>query len=151
MFKGDKTKFGPAQLAKMVERKKTASNIKDPDPIKDDLDRGKPVVASAVYTMYCGACHQRDGKGDGGRFPPLEGSEWVSGDKTRLINVVLNGLSGPITVKGLPYSETMPAHGSFLNDAQVSEVLTYIRKSWGNNSDAISKEEVAAVRQSGKK
>ena len=151
MFKGDKTKFGTAQLAKMVIRKKTASNIKDPDPVKDDLDRGKPVVASAVYTMYCGACHQGDGKGDGGRFPPLSESEWVNGDKTKLINVVLNGLSGPITVKGLPYSETMPAHGSFLNDDQVAEVLSYIRKSWGNNSDAISKEEVAALRNSGKK
>jgi glucose/arabinose dehydrogenase/mono/diheme cytochrome c family protein len=151
MFKGDKSKFGTAQLAKMVIRKKTASNIKDPDPIKDDLDRGKPVVASAVYTMYCGACHQRDGKGDGGRFPPLAESEWVNGDKTKLINVVLNGLSGPITVKGLPYSETMPAHGSFLNDDQVAEVLSYVRKSWGNNSDAISSEEVAAVRRSGKK
>ena len=151
MFKGDKTKFGTAQLAKMVIRKKTASNIKDPDPVKDDLDRGKPVIASAVYTMYCGACHQADGKGDGGRFPPLSESEWVNGDKTKLINVVLNGLSGPITVKGLPYSETMPAHGSFLNDDQVAEVLTYIRKSFGNNSDAISKEEVAALRNSGKK
>lgn len=151
MFKGDKAKFGTAQLAKMEIRKKTASNIKDPDPIKDDLDRGKPVVASAVYTMYCGTCHQRDGKGDVARFPPLEGSEWVNGDKTKLISIVLNGLSGPITVKGLPYSESMPAHGSFLNDDQVAEVLSYIRKSWGNSSDPVSKEEVAAIRAASKK
>jgi len=151
MFKGDKTKFGTAQLAKMAIRKKSASNIKDPDPIKDDLERGKPLIASAVYTTYCGTCHQRDGKGDGARFPPLEGSEWVNGDKTRLIKVVLNGLSGPITVKGQSYSENMPAHGSFLNDEQIAEVLTYIRKSWGNNSDQISKEDVNLVRKSGKK
>lgn len=151
MYKGDKTKFGPAQLAKMEIRKKTASNIKTPDPVKDNLDLGKPLVASAVYNTYCGTCHQRDGKGDGARFPPLEGSEWVSGDKTRLIKVVLNGLSGPITVKGLPYSENMPAHGSFLNDDQVAEVLSYIRSSWGNNADAVTKDEVAAVRKSGSK
>ncbi len=138
MFKGNKTTFGTAQLAKMVIRKKTASNIKDPDPIKDDLDRGKPVVASAVYTMYCGACHQRDGKGDGGRFPPLEQSEWVNGDKTKLINVVLNGLSGPITVKGLPYSESMPAHGSFLNDDQVAEVLNSFKESLTNKHILVS-------------
>ncbi|MEJ7779673.1 MAG: c-type cytochrome [Daejeonella sp.] len=147
MYKGDRSKFGTAQLAKMEVRKKTASNIKDPDPIKDDLDRGKPVAASAVYTMYCAACHQRDGKGDGGRFPPLAESEWVNGDRKRLISIVINGLSGPITVRGLPYSETMPAHGSFLSDDQVAEVLTYIRKSWGNTSDAITKEEVTTMRK----
>jgi len=147
MFKGNKEKFGTAQLAKMEIRKKTASNIKDPDPIKDDLDRGKPVQAPAVYTMYCAACHQRNGKGDGTRFPPLDGSEWVTGDKTILINTVLNGLSGPITVKGLTYDEVMPPHGSFLNDDQIAEVLTYIRKSWGNTADAVSKEEVAALRK----
>ena len=146
MFKGDKTKFGTAQMAKMAIRKRTASNIKDPDPIKDNLELGKPVVASAVYTMYCGTCHQKDGKGDGARFPPLERSEWVNGDKSRLIRIVLNGLSGQITVKGMPYSETMPAHGSFLNDEQIAEVLSYVRKSWGNNSDAVSKAEVAALR-----
>lgn len=146
MYKGNKATFGTAQLAKMDLRKKTASNIKTPDPVKDNLDIGKPLIASAVYNTYCGTCHQRDGKGDGARFPPLEGSEWVSGDKTRLIKVVLNGLSGPITVKGIPYSENMPAHGSFLNDDQVAEVLTYIRSSWGNHADTVSKEEVAAIR-----
>ncbi len=147
MYKGDKTKFGAAQLAKMEIRKKTASNIKDPDPVKDDLDRGKPVVASAVYSMYCAACHQRDGKGDGSRFPPLNESEWVNGDKNRLISVVLNGLSGPIKVKGQEYNDPMPAHGSFLSDDQIAEVLTYIRSSWGNTSDAVTKAEVAAMRK----
>ncbi|WP_276362509.1 c-type cytochrome [Daejeonella sp. H1SJ63] len=151
MYKGDKTKFDSAQLAKMALRKKTASNIKTPDPVKDNLNLGKPLVASAVYSTYCGTCHQSDGKGDGARFPPLEGSEWVTGDKTRLIKVVLNGLSGSITVKGTPYSENMPAHGSFLNDDQIAEVLSYVRNSWGNKADAVSKEEVAAVRKSGSK
>lgn len=147
MYKGDKDEFGEPQLAKMAERKATASNIKDPDPIKDNLDRGRPVDASAVYMMYCRACHQRDGKGDGGRFPPLEKSEWVNGDKTRLIDVVLNGLSGPITVRGLPYEEPMPAHGGFLNDEQVAEVLTYVRSNFGNTSGPVTVEEVAAVRE----
>ena len=147
MYKGDKENFGEAQLAKMAQRKATASNIKDPDPVKDNLDRGRPVDAAVVYTTYCRACHQRDGKGDGGRFPPLEKSEWVNGDKTRLINVVLNGLSGRITVRGLPYEEPMPAHGSFLNDDQVAEVLTYVRSNFGNNSSAVTAAEVAAVRK----
>jgi glucose/arabinose dehydrogenase len=146
MFKGDKSAFGPAQLAKMENRKKTASNIKDPDPIADDLDRNKPVVASAVYTTYCAACHQRDGKGDGSRFPTLIGTDWVTGDKRRLISVVLNGLSGPITVNGQNYSDIMPPH-NFLRDEQIAEVLSYIRKSWGNDADAVTAQEVATMRK----
>jgi glucose/arabinose dehydrogenase/mono/diheme cytochrome c family protein len=149
MFKGNKTTFGTIQLAAMVKRKLTASNIRTPDPVMDDLDRGKPAVASTVYTTYCRACHQQDGRGDGTRFPPLAGSEWVNGDKTRLIKVILDGLQGQIQVKGLPYSEMMPAHGTFLNDEQIAEVLTYIRSSStiGNNSGPVSPSEVSAVRK----
>jgi mono/diheme cytochrome c family protein len=149
MFKGNKATFGAPQLAKMAKRKLTASNIKHPDPILDNVDRGKAVDASAVYNMYCRACHQANGGGDGTRFPPLAGSEWVSGDKTRLIRVVLNGLQGPIEVKGVPYSEIMPAHGSFMSDEQVAEVLTYVRGNFGNTSGPVTKEEVATVRKGG--
>lgn len=148
MFKGNKATFGKPQLAAMANRKVTASNIKTPDEMEDNLDRkGKPVHAALVYNIYCRACHQTDGKGDGSRFPPLAESEWVTGDKTRLISTVLNGLSGPITVKGAPYNEAMPAHGSFLTDKEVSEVLTYIRGNFGNTSGPVSPEEVAAVRK----
>ncbi len=148
MYKGNKSAFGPAQLAGMVERKETASHIKTPDEMEDNLDRkGKPVHAALVYNIYCRACHQTDGMGDGARFPPVAESEWVTGDKDRLISVVLNGLSGPITVKGVPYNEAMPAHGSFLNDREVSEVLTYIRTNFGNNASPVTEAEVAEVRK----
>jgi mono/diheme cytochrome c family protein len=151
MFKGNKATFGTAQLAKMEIRKRTASNIKTPDPILDNTDRGKPVAAAAVFNMYCRICHQANGMGDGSRFPPLGGSEWVNGDKSRLIGVVLNGLQGSIQVKGVGYNETMPAHASYMSNEQVAEVLTYIRKSFGNNSDAVSPAEVASVRKATEK
>jgi len=149
MYKGNKTTFGPAQLSAMAKRKETASNIKTPHEMNDNLDRkNQTVSASLVYNIYCRACHQTDGNGDGARFPPLAGSEWVTGDKTRLINTVLNGLSGPIEVKGVPYNDMMPAHASFLNDKEVSEVLTYIRQDFGNKSSPITPQEVAEVRKS---
>lgn len=148
MYKGNKATFGPSQLAAMAKRKATASNIKTPDEMNDNLDRKNQAVnASLVYNIYCRACHQTDGNGDGARFPPLAGSEWVTGDKTRLISTVLNGLSGPIQVKGVPYNDMMPAHASFLNDKEVAEVLTYIRGSFGNNSGPITVQEVAEVRK----
>lgn len=147
MFKGNKQTFGLRQLAAMAKRKVTASNIKTPNEITDDLDRGKLLAAAKVYTIYCGPCHQRDGKGDGNRFPPLAGSEWVNGDKTRLITVILNGMQGPVQVKGQSYNEVMPAHASFLKDDEIAQVVSYIKSNFGNTAATVSPEEVAVVRK----
>ena len=145
-FNGDKKAFGPEQLAAMDNRKKTASNIKTPDEIKDNLFKDMP-TASTVYATYCIACHQADGKGDGNRFPPLAQSEWVNYNTPRLINVILNGLKGPVTVKGQSYNEVMPGHGSFLSDEQIAEVLTYIKSNFNNLPEVVTPAEVSAVRK----
>jgi glucose/arabinose dehydrogenase/mono/diheme cytochrome c family protein len=146
IYTGDKKAFGTAQLAAMEKRKQTASNIRTPDEIKDNLFKDMPLT-SAVYTTYCVACHQADGKGDGNRFPPVAQSEWVNYNKTRLIDVILNGLKGPVRVKGLSYNEVMPGHGSFLTDAQIAEVLTYIKSNFNNLPEIVTPAEVAAVRK----
>lgn len=146
MYKGDKKAFGEAQLAAMENRKKTASNIKTPDEIKDNLFKDMP-TASVVYSTYCVACHQNDGKGDGNRFPPLAQSDWVNYNTPRLINVILNGLKGPVMVKGQSYNEVMPGHGSFLSDEQVAEVLTYIKSNFNNLPEVVTPAEVSAVRK----
>jgi len=146
MYKGDKKVFGPAQLAVMENRKKTASNIRTPDEIKDNLFKDIPTT-SIVYSTYCIACHQANGKGDGNRFPPLEQSDWVNYNTPRLINVILNGLKGPVTVKGESYNEVMPAHGNFLSDAQVAEVLTYIKSNFNNLPEVVTPAQVAAIRK----
>jgi mono/diheme cytochrome c family protein len=146
MYKGNKKGFGPDQLAAMENRKMTASNIKTPDEIKDNLFKDMPAT-SAVYSTYCIACHQRDGKGDGSRFPPLMQSEWVNYNTPRLINLVLNGIKGPVTVKGLSYNEVMPAHGSFLSDDQIAEVLTYIKSNFNNLPEIVTPAQVSAVRK----
>jgi mono/diheme cytochrome c family protein len=82
--------------------------------------------------------------------PPLVNKEWVGGDKTRLIKVVLNGLSEPITVNGEKYQGVMASH-DFLTDKQIANVLTFVRKSFGNDYEAITEEEVAEVRKNNKK
>ena len=143
-YKGNKANFGTTQLAQM-EKRKSMSNIRDPDKIKDDLDRGKPIAGSKVYGVYCSACHQRNGMGDSQRFPPLAGSEWVLGDKKKLITVLLKGLEGPVEVKGQSYNNVMPQH-SFLKDEDIAEVLTHIRANFGNTADAITPTEVNEVR-----
>jgi len=149
MYKGDPNKFGPAQLEQM-EKRKLLSHIKTPEEINDNLDRNKPVAGTKVYDIYCRACHQRDGKGDGLRFPPLDGSEWVTGDKKKLINILLNGLQGTIKVRDKPFNSLMPPQ-NFLKDDEIAQVLTYIRQNFNNEASAVTPGEVAEARRTQKK
>ena len=146
MYKGDKKKFGEPELAAM-EKRKLNSNIRTPDEIKDNLYNDKPIPGAQVYNTYCVSCHQHNGKGDGDRFPPLDSSEWVNSDKKKLIDVVLNGLNRPITVKGKLYNSVMPQH-SFLRDEDIAEVLTYVRQRFNNNDNLVSADEVKKRRMS---
>jgi mono/diheme cytochrome c family protein len=98
-----------------------------------------------VYDMYCQACHQADGNGVPRLNPPLVGTVYVTGSKTRLIDIVLKGLSDPIEINGEEYNNPMAAH-SFLTDQQIADVLTYIRNSFGNKAGAVTVAEVKKQR-----
>ena len=100
----------------------------------------------AIYMTRCMSCHMTNGEGVPGVFPPLAGSEYVTGDKGRLIRMILNGLTGEIEVNGTTYSGVMPPWGGFLDDEQMAQVLTYIRTNFGNEADAVTADEVARVR-----
>jgi mono/diheme cytochrome c family protein len=99
----------------------------------------------------CVACHQTTGLGVAGAFPPLAGSEWVTGNEERLIRVLLHGLNGEIQVKGNTYNGNMPAFGKVpgggynWNAEKIAQVLSYIRHEWGNNASFITTEKVAEV------
>jgi len=96
----------------------------------------------------CVACHQANGMGQPGVFPPLVGSDWVVGNNKRLILILLHGLQGPIEVNGNMYNGNMPAGGgASLNDEKTAGVLTYIRASWGNDAQEITPPMVAKVRE----
>jgi nitrite reductase (NO-forming)/hydroxylamine reductase len=84
-----------------------------------------------LYQQNCGACHQADGTGLKGAFPPLAGSDYIAGDKNRLMEVTVEGLQGPITVNGEEYNSVMPAM-SYLTDEELASILTYVVNSWGN-------------------
>jgi len=102
-----------------------------------------------LYTMACMACHQPQGKGLPGVYPTLIDSEWVSGDKARLIKVILHGLTGPISVANKKYGEgnaaAMPAMGG-LSDQQIAAVLTFARKEFAQDTSPVTADEVKAVR-----
>ena len=108
--------------------------------LKASMDRGQK-----VYNTYCLACHQADGKGVPNLYPPMVRSSYVSGDKKRLIGIVLKGMQGEIEVDGEVYNNVMASH-DFLKDEQVADVLTYVRNSFGNKLPLVTPAEVKAVR-----
>ncbi len=106
---------------------------------EDDLGR-------QVYNTRCISCHQANGTGITGYFPPLDGTEWVSEEKGRLIRILLHGMTGPTTIQGVDYNGAMPSWGPVLSDAEIAAVLTYIRGSWSNQAPPVFETDVAAVR-----
>jgi mono/diheme cytochrome c family protein len=115
------------------------------DPVRDAMNRG-----FAIYSSSCMPCHQPNGQGTPGLFPPLAESEWVTeGDPARLIRIAYNGVSGPIMVKGQQWNLLMPGVGrdANLSNEQLAHLLTYIRMSWGNNAPPVTPDQVEAVRK----
>ena len=102
------------------------------------MEKGK-----RVYTQLCFTCHQPEGQGMPGIFPPLAKSDYLMADKTRAITSLIKGLSGPVTINGTTYNGMMPP--SMLSDEQIASVLTYVRNSWGNSGDAVTVEEVKKI------
>jgi len=106
-----------------------------------------------VYRSICAACHQPNGKGSANAgYPPLAGSEWVLTESPdKVIAIIANGLQGPIQVAGETYDKVaMPAQGGALNDEDIANVITFIRRNsdWGDahNLSVISAEQVGEVR-----
>jgi nitrite reductase (NO-forming) len=100
-----------------------------------------------TFKTICAACHQPDGRGIPGTFPPLAGSDYLNADVARAIGIVLNGHAGPITVNGQKYDNTMPRLG--LSNEQVANVLTYVLSQWGNRGGEVTEDQVAKARSAG--
>lgn len=121
-------------------------------PIAAGDRRTPPVAMSAadidggqVYAANCVACHQADGQGVAGVFPPLAGSRWVLGSEERLVQIMLHGIAGPIEVQGVTYQGVMPAFAR-LSDVELAAVTTHVRSSWGNDAAPIGEDAIAAGR-----
>jgi mono/diheme cytochrome c family protein len=108
--------------------------------LKASIARGKE-----IYTAQCLSCHQEQGEGIEDVYPPLAKSDYLMADKKRSIVQTLKGVSGEIKVNGKIYNAEMT--GFDLNDQELSDVLNYIRNSWGNKGAAVTPDEVALVRK----
>jgi mono/diheme cytochrome c family protein len=106
----------------------------------------REVKGDAVFAGVCQACHQASGQGVPGQYPPLAGSEWVVLDAETPIRILLHGLEGDIRVRGVVYTNKMPAFHNRLTDDEIAAVLTHVRSSWGNRASAVTSADVSAIR-----
>jgi nitrite reductase (NO-forming)/hydroxylamine reductase len=111
--------------------------------LEERISRGE-----ALYNTHCTACHQANGQGLAGAFPPLAGSDYFAGAPDKLIGAIVNGLQGPITVNGAEYNAVMPAMG-YLSDAEVADIATFVLNHWDNEGGSIAPAQVAAARGDG--
>lgn len=129
---------GNARVVKPVSAKKPVVALSASSVV--DLKAG-----AILYSDYCASCHKKDGTGITGTFPPLKGSPRVVGNKNEFIEILLNGLSGPIKVHGVPYNMDMPSF-RFLSDKNISEISSYVRNSFGNKASLVSIFDVSKIR-----
>lgn len=104
-----------------------------------------PLLLGKRLFNNCSACHQPSGEGVPGKYPPLNQSEWVLGDDRILARILLNGLNGPVVVRGSAFNDQMPAW-KHLSDRDIAAVLTYIRQTWDNKGATVDEATIAAVR-----
>lgn len=104
-----------------------------------------PRTGAQIFSSTCAACHQAQGEGTD-KYPPLAESEWVNGDESRVVRIILHGLTGDVEVQGQLYSGAMPAWGPTLSDSEIAAVATYIRSSWGNKAFPIAAATVTQAR-----
>lgn len=114
---------------------------------KAGADRPKPPEISLfdrgarIYRNQCSQCHQAEGNGVAGVYPPLAGADWVTGHPQVIARILINGLNGPIEVLGNTYNGNMPAfgpNGLALNDRDIAAVITYVRQEWGNSASEVT-------------
>jgi nitrite reductase (NO-forming) len=108
--------------------------------LKSSITRGRE-----VYVTYCLSCHMDQGEGIEGVYPPLAKSDYLMADKNRAILQVLYGITGEMTVNGKVYNGQMT--GVDIKDEEVSDVVNYIRNSFGNKGGAVTPAQVATLRK----
>ncbi|HEV8332760.1 MAG TPA: copper-containing nitrite reductase [Steroidobacteraceae bacterium] len=134
MYLGDRL----ASLAPVTEATKAS--------VSGTLTREQQNAAGGLlFKGTCSTCHQPNGEGLANVFPPLAKSDLLAKTPQRAVEIVLNGLTGPLTVNGASYNSVMPPM-SQLNDDEVANILTYVLSNWGNDGPQITAKQVADVR-----
>jgi nitrite reductase (NO-forming) len=135
VYLGDRSQPNLAAVTEAT-RAAAAGTLSQEDQVK---------AGQQLFAGTCSVCHQANGEGLPGVFPPLAKSDFLAADLKRAVGVVLNGLSGKVTVNGHEYNSVMPPMTQ-LNDDEVANILSYVVNSWGNPGGRVTSDEVKARR-----
>lgn len=138
---GVESSYGDRRTLSTLEAPKSLASASGSAPAS-----AKQVDGKQIYAGNCAACHQATGLGLAGVFPPLADSEWVLESPVTLTHILLHGIQGKITVKGVSYQGVMPAW-NHLSDAEIAAVMSYIRSDWGNKATPITADDVKKQRE----
>jgi len=119
------------------------------DAEKEALRLGRKISSGEkIFAARCASCHQANGLGIEGQFPPLAGSEWVTADSGVIANIIIKGLKGEIVVNGKTYGSSAAVNMAAvpINDREIANVSTYVRQAWGNQASEVTEETVSSVR-----
>jgi mono/diheme cytochrome c family protein len=121
-----------------------------PETLRGAQGQGSTAAADGkqIFTQRCQACHQANGEGLPGVFPPLAKSEWATAAAEIPAQILVHGLTGPVQVAGNSYNGTMPTFGDQMKDDEIAAVLTYVRSSWSNSAPPLAPDTVAKARSS---
>ena len=131
----------PKEIVELTEEEREALRL------ERKVDSGKK-----VFAVRCASCHQANGLGIAGQYPPLAGSKWVTSDPGLITNIILKGLKGEIIVKGETYGTSAAVNMAAvpISDREIANVTTYVRQAWGNEAPEILESEVSAFSDASK-
>ena len=131
----------PQEVVELTEEEKEAIRL------ERKFESGKK-----IFALRCASCHQANGLGIAGQYPPLAGSRWATSDPGLISNIILKGLKGEIVVKGETYGTTAAVNMAAvpISDREIANVSTYVRQAWGNNAPEILESEVSVFREESK-
>jgi cytochrome c551 len=108
------------------------------------------VDGQALYKLHCANCHQDNGQGLAGLYPPIAGSDFLEKNKELILCSMRNGLQDTIVVNGKSFHQAMPANTQ-LQALDVAEIATYIYNEWGNEKTITEVKYVQKVLENCKK
>ena len=130
----------PQEVVELTEEEKEAIRLERKTNLEKD------------FAVRCASCHQANGLGIAGQYPPLAGSRWATSDPGLIANIILKGLKGEIVVKGETYGTTAAVNMAAvpISDREIANVSTYVRQAWGNDAPEILESEVSVFREESK-
>lgn len=102
------------------------------------------IQGEILYQQHCSNCHQKNGKGLGLVYPPLDSSDYMQQNFKEVVCLIRNGKSGELIVNGKSFNQQMKGITT-LSDLEIAEITTYLYNTWSNSKGLVDVKEIEAI------